>query len=130
MSVNKVILVGRLGKDPEARASGDLKIVKFSLATDRFGKGKDDGPDWHNVVCFGRTAELCEQYLTKGRQVYIEGRISYNKYEKDGETKYFTEINANEVRFLGGGEGGERSGSGNAGGGGFSNDLSGSDIPF
>ena len=117
MSVNKVILIGRLGKDPESRRTqSDALIVKFTLATDRRGQqgaeGANAGPDWHNVVCFGKTAETCERYLTKGRQVYVEGRIEYSKQEKDGVTRYFTSIVANEVRFLS--DGGER-GAGNDG---------------
>lgn len=111
MSVNKVILVGRLGRDPEGRTTGSGgRVVKLSLATDARSKGESK-TDWHTVACFDRTADACEKYLKKGAQVYVEGRISYNRYEKDGETKYFTEILANEVRFLdsgnrGGGNGG------------------------
>jgi single-strand DNA-binding protein len=109
MSVNKVILVGRLGKDPESRRTqNDTLVVKFTLATDRSGpQGGEggNGPDWHNIVCFGKTAELCERYLTKGRQVYIEGRIEYSKQEKDGVTRYFTSIVANNVQFLSSGDG-------------------------
>jgi single-strand DNA-binding protein len=120
MSVNKVILIGRLGKDPESRRTqSDALIVKFTLATDRRGQqgaegGANAGPDWHNVVCFGKTAELCERYLTKGRQVYVEGRIEYSKQEKDGVTRYFTSIVANEVRFLS--DSGERGADAPAGG--------------
>jgi single-strand DNA-binding protein len=155
MSVNKVILIGRLGKDPESsRTKSDSLVVKFTLATDRRGQqnAEANGPDWHNVVCFGKTAELCERYLTKGRQVYIEGRIEYSKYEKDGVTRYFTSIIANEVSFLSSGDGDRPEGGapraggdaprggapargGAPGRGGFDagpgfDDISDSDIPF
>lgn len=105
MSVNKVIIVGRLGKDPEVRDSaGGVKICKFTVATERPGNvapGERRETDWHNVVTFGKRAEVCEKYLSKGRQVYVEGRIEYSKSEKDGETKYFTNIVADNVEFLG-----------------------------
>lgn len=104
MSVNKVTLIGRLGKDPEVReGSGGVKICKFSIATDR-GGAKGDGKsetDWHNIVCFGKTAEICERFLQKGRQVYVEGRIEYSQSEKDGVVRYYTNIVCNTVEFLG-----------------------------
>ncbi len=109
MSVNKVILIGNLGRDPEVRylPSGN-PVANFSIATsesftDRTG-AKQDRTDWHNIVVYGKQAELCGQYLKKGRQVYIEGRISYRNYEaKDGSGKrYVTEIVAQRVQFLGG----------------------------
>jgi single-strand DNA-binding protein len=109
MAVNKVILIGNLGRDPEVRylPSGN-PVANFSIATsesytDRNGT-KQDRTDWHNIVVYGKQAELCGQYLKKGRQVYIEGRISYRNYEaKDGSGKrYVTEIVAQRVQFLGG----------------------------
>jgi single-strand DNA-binding protein len=109
MSVNKVILIGNLGRDPEIRylPSGQ-SVASFTLATsdsytDRAGS-RQERTDWHNVVVFGKQAELCGQYLKKGRQVYVEGRISTRSYEaKDGSGKRTrTEIIAQRVQFLGG----------------------------
>lgn len=109
MSVNKVILVGNLGRDPEVRylPSGQ-PVANFTLATnevytDRNGV-RQERPEWHNVVVFGKQAELCSKYLKKGRQVYLEGRITTRQYEaKDGSGKRSrTEIVAQRVQFLGG----------------------------
>jgi single-strand DNA-binding protein len=109
MSVNKAILVGNLGRDPEVRylPSGQT-VSNFTLATsdsynDRSG-ARQERTDWHNIVVYGKQAELCGQYLKKGRQVYVEGRISTRQYEaKDGSGKrYRTEIVAQRVQFLGG----------------------------
>ncbi len=108
-SVNKAILIGNLGRDPEIRylPSGQ-PVASFSIATtenfnDR-GGARQERTEWHNVVVWGKQAELCGQYLKKGRQVYIEGRISNRQYEaKDGSGKrYRTEIVAQRVQFLGG----------------------------
>lgn len=96
--VNKVTLIGRLGKDPEVKeVSNGKKVAKMSVATDRYGADK---PDWHNVIAWDKLAENCQAFLTKGSRVYIEGRINYRKYEKDGETKYSTDIVAYTVNFL------------------------------
>lgn len=108
MSVNKAILVGNLGRDPEVRylPSGQTK-ASFSIATtesfsDRSGQ-KQERTEWHNIVVWGKLAEVCGQYLKKGRQVYVEGRISNRQYEaKDGTKRYVTEIVAQTVQFLGG----------------------------
>jgi single-strand DNA-binding protein len=109
MAVNKAILVGNLGRDPEVRhiPSGQA-VANFTLATsdsytDRNG-ARQERTDWHNIVVYGKQAELCGQYLKKGRQVYVEGRISTRQYEaKDGSGKrYRTEIVAQRVQFLGG----------------------------
>jgi single-strand DNA-binding protein len=109
MAVNKAILVGNLGRDPELRhiPSGQA-VANFSLATsesysDRNG-AKQERTDWHNIVVYGKQAELCGQYLKKGRQVYVEGRLQTREYEaKDGSGKrYRTEIVAQRVQFLGG----------------------------
>ncbi|HKD65578.1 MAG TPA: single-stranded DNA-binding protein [Candidatus Binataceae bacterium] len=108
-SVNKAILIGNLGRDPEIRylASGQ-PVASFSIATtevfnDRNGS-RQERTEWHNIVVWGKQAELCNQYLKKGRQVYIEGRISNRQYEaKDGSGKrYRSEIVAQRVQFLGG----------------------------
>jgi single-strand DNA-binding protein len=109
MSVNKVILVGNLGADPETREAGSgMKIANLRLATSERAKGADgewgDHTEWHRVVCFGKTAENCERFLAKGRQVYVEGKIRTRKWEdKSGQERWTTEVVADVVRFLGGG---------------------------
>jgi len=115
MSVNKVILVGNLGKKPELRYTpGGQAVANFTLATnERFG-GKDGQPaqertEWHRIVVWGRTAENCGQYLDKGRQVYIEGRLQTREWQdKEGQKRQTTEVVATTVQFLGGkgGDGG------------------------
>ena len=112
-SVNKVILVGNLGKDPDVRFTPNGKAVcKFPLATtDQWtnGDGKQERTEWHNIVVWGKQAETCGQYLAKGRQVYIEGSIRTRQYDdKEGNRRYMTEIIAQRVQFLGG-RGGEGS---------------------
>jgi single-strand DNA-binding protein len=108
MSVNKMIVIGNLGANPDIRAlpSGQ-NVANFSLATterftDRNGT-KQERTDWHRIVAFGRLAETCERFLSKGRQVYIEGRLTTRQYEaKDGSGKrYRTEIVARQLRLLG-----------------------------
>ena len=106
-SVNKVILIGRLGKDPIIRHTGAGKAVtSFSLATSERWTDKDgerqEKTEWHNVVVWGRMAESCAQYLMKGKEAYVEGRLQTRKYEKDGQERYLTEIVAQQVVFLGG----------------------------
>lgn len=110
-SVNKVILLGNLGRDPEVRymPSGD-PIANVTIATSRRYKNKAGEPieetEWHRVVFFGRLAEIASQYLKKGNPVYVEGRIQTKKYtDKDGIERYSTEIVANEMQLLGGREG-------------------------
>lgn len=105
--INKAIIVGNLGKDPEVSyAASGTAICKFTVATSEKWKDKNTGDmqektEWHRVTCFGRLAEVCGEYLTKGRQVYIEGRIQTSKYEKDGSTRYSTEIIASTMKMLG-----------------------------
>ena len=112
MSVNKVILVGNLGKDPEMRyTSSQTAVARFSIATSDRRKDQagnwTEHTEWHNVVTFGKTAENCSNYLKKGRQVYIEGRIQTNKWQdKEGKDRYTTEVIANTVQFLGNKQGG------------------------
>jgi len=111
-SVNKAILIGNLGKDPELRytPSGQA-VASFPLATTERYKDKDgnwqERTDWHNIVVWGRQGETAKEYLTKGRSAYIEGRIQTRSYDdRDGNKKWITEIVANRVQFLGGrGEG-------------------------
>lgn len=108
MSVNKVILVGRLGQNPEVRytPSGSA-VANFSVATneawtDKSGQ-KQERTEWHRVVVWGKLAELCSQYLAKGRQCYVEGRLQTREWtDKDGVKKYSTEVQAQTVQFLGG----------------------------
>jgi single-strand DNA-binding protein len=120
MSVNKAIIVGRLGADPEIRFTGTGRAVcNFRLATDSVWKDRDGNrqksTEWHQIVVWGQQAETCAKYLTKGREVYVEGEIRTRSYEgKDGQKRYVTEIVAQNVRFLGGG--GDRAGARDAGG--------------
>ena len=136
MSVNKVLLIGNLGRDPEVRylPSGN-PVANFSIATsenytDRNG-AKQERTDWHNIVVYGKQAELCGQYLKKGRQVFVEGRISYRNYEaKDGSGKrYVTDIVAQRVQFLGGRAGAGPDEVGDFGGRGGGSQPGGSDLP-
>jgi single-strand DNA-binding protein len=106
-SVNKVILIGNLGRDPEVRymPSGDALATLSVATTDTWkdkGGEKQERTEWHRVSMFGRLAEIAGEYLKKGSQVYIEGRIQTRKYtDKDGQEKYSTEIVANEMKMLG-----------------------------
>ena len=115
MSVNKAILVGNLGKDPELRyTSSGTAVATFSLATterykDRNGE-QQERTEWHNIVAWRNLAEICGKYLHKGRQVYIEGRIQNRSYDdRDGNKRYITEIVADQMQMLGrpGDEGGQ-----------------------
>ena len=104
--VNKVILVGNLGRDPELTYTpGGLAVGKFSIATTEGRKNAEgewtDHTEWHNIVAFGKTAETAGQYLQKGRQVYIEGKLSTSSYEKDGVKRYRTEVIAFTLLLLG-----------------------------
>ena len=104
--INKVILVGNLGADPEIRYSpGGMAVVNFSLATsETFSKDgqKQTKTEWHKIVAFGKLAEICGQYLSKGKQVYIEGKIQTRSWDdKEGNKKYTTEIVANSMQMLG-----------------------------
>ncbi|HEY9144990.1 MAG TPA: single-stranded DNA-binding protein [Arenimonas sp.] len=115
--VNKVILVGNLGNDPDMKyTQGGMAICTLSLATSSVRKDKEgnqqERTEWHRVKLFGKLGEIAGEYLKKGRQVYIEGEIRYDKFTgQDGQEKYITEIIANEMQMLGGG-GGEGGGSG------------------
>ncbi|MCX6353036.1 MAG: single-stranded DNA-binding protein [Bacteroidetes bacterium] len=126
MSVNKVILVGNLGKDPEIKYVMDnVPVATFSLATTESYKDKDgnrqDKTEWHNIVAWRGLAIVAEKYLQKGKQVYIEGKITSRTYDdKDGVKRYFTEIVAEQLQMLGKKEDGANSGS-NGGGNNYSN---------
>ena len=149
-SVNKVTLLGRLGKDPELKYTPQgTAVCKFTVATgeaytDKNGQ-KQETTEWHNVVIWEKLGEIANQYLRKGRQVYLEGRIATRSYEKDGEKKYFTEVVANQMVLLGDKDssvgasysGGDTSfppsqnSSSNAGNAAFGNDVDDSnDVPF
>jgi len=114
--INKVILIGNLGGDPEVRytPSGDA-VANFNIATSEEWKDKDTGEkkertEWHRIVAWRRLGEICGEYLSKGRQVYVEGRIQTNAWEdKEGNKRYTTEIVANTVQFLGGRDVGDSS---------------------
>ncbi|TBV75150.1 single-stranded DNA-binding protein [Pseudoxanthomonas winnipegensis] len=117
--INKVILVGNLGNDPDTKyTQGGMAVTRISLATtsvrnDREGN-KQERTEWHRVVFFGKLGEIAGEYLRKGSQVYVEGEIRYDKYTgQDGVEKYTTDIVANEMQMLGGrGEGGGGMGGG------------------
>jgi single-strand DNA-binding protein len=128
-SVNKVILIGNLGRDPETRyTTGGDAICNLNIATSEQWKDtsgeKQEKTEWHRVVLFGRQAEIAGEYLKKGRSVYIEGRLQTRKYtDKDGVEKYSTEIVGDRMQLLGSREGGGGGGdvdfgSGSGGGGG------------
>ncbi|HEX8351160.1 MAG TPA: single-stranded DNA-binding protein [Hymenobacter sp.] len=106
--VNKVILVGNLGKDPEVRhLEGGVAVARFTLATNDYYKDKSgarvERTEWHNIAVWRELAEVAEKYLRKGQQVYIEGRIRTRQYQdKENQTRYITEIVADELTMLGG----------------------------
>ena len=117
--VNKVILVGNLGNDPDMKyTQGGMAICTLSVATTSVRKDKDgnqqEKTEWHRVKLFGKLGEIAGEYLRKGRQVYIEGRIEYGSYDKDGVKHYTTDIIGDEMQMLGGG--GEAGGAGAGGG--------------
>ena len=116
--VNKAILVGNLGNDPETKFSqGGMAITKVSLATTSVRKDKDgqqqEKTEWHRVTFFGKLGEIAGEYLKKGSQVYVEGRITYSEHTgDDGQKRYYTDIIADEMQMLGGrgDDGGQRGG--------------------
>lgn len=120
--VNKVILVGNLGADPDMRftPSGqgvcELRVATSESWNDKNGQ-RQERVEWHRIVVWGKRAEVCSKYLSKGRQVYVEGRIQTRTYDdKDGNKRYITEVIANDVQFLGGGKGEGGAASGGASG--------------
>lgn len=126
--VNKVIIVGRLGANPEVRytangqAVGRLNIATSEQWNDKASGQKQERTEWHRVVVWGKMAEICNQHLTKGRQVYVEGRLQTRSWDdkNTGQKRYSTEINASTVQFLGSASEGAGSNA-NAGGGDFAN---------
>jgi single-strand DNA-binding protein len=124
--INKVILVGNVGKDPETRYSaGGMAVTTISVATSEAWKDKQTGEqkektEWHRVKFFGRLAEIAGEYLKKGSQVYVEGSLRTEEYEKDGVKRYSTDIVAAEMQMLGGRPGGgDMEGGGSRGGGSY-----------
>jgi single-strand DNA-binding protein len=110
--VNKVILIGNLGRDPELRyTQSGQPVANFTLATTeswskRDGSGREEKTEWHRIVAWGRTGELCAQYLAKGRTVYVEGRLQTREWEdREGKKQRTTEVVATTVQFLGGNRG-------------------------
>lgn len=106
--LNKVMLIGNLGRDPEIRYSQQgTAVVNFSIATSETWNDKTSGErqertEWHRIVVFGKQAEICGKYLSKGSSIYIEGRLQTRSWEKDGQTHYTTEVVASNFQFLGG----------------------------
>lgn len=106
--INKVILIGNLGRDPETRyTQGGSAVTNFSVATTENWKDRQSGEqqertEWHNVVCFARLAEIAGEYLKKGSKVYIEGSLRTSSWEQDGQKKYRTEIMARDLQMLDG----------------------------
>ncbi len=123
--LNKVMLIGNLGRDPEIRYSQQgLAVVNFSIATSEQWTDKNTGErqektEWHRIVVFGKQAEVCGKYLSKGSSIYIEGRLQTRSWEKDGQTHYTTEVVAGNFQFLGGRS--DNQGGGGGGGGGYQN---------
>ena len=139
--VNKVILVGNLGRDPEVRTTPNGQpVANFTLATHRRWRDRDgnrqEETEWHTVVCWGRQAEVAGEYLTKGKQIYVEGRLQTRSWEdrQSGEKKYRTEVICDNFQMLGargeGGGGGGYQSSGASGGSDFGGPPEDDDIPF
>lgn len=106
MSINKVILVGNVGKDPEVRhLDSETSVANFSLATSESYTNKNgervETTEWHNIVCWRKLAGIAENYVRKGSQLYIEGKIKTRSYDQDGVKKYITEIYADTLQLLG-----------------------------
>lgn len=122
-NLNKVMLIGRLGRDPEIRYSQQgLAVVNFPMATseqwtDKNTGDKQEKTEWHRIVAFGKPAEILEKYLSKGSHVYIEGRLQTRNYEKEGQTHYITETVVQNFQFLGGRQDAQNSSSGYPSGG-------------
>lgn len=129
-SVNKVILIGNLGKDPEVKYTPQgTAVAKFTLATNDRYKDKEgnwqDRTEWHNITCWARTAEIAGEYLKKGRTVYVEGSLRTDSWDdkQTGQKRYSTYVNASDLVLLGGGRG-----EGEGGGSGYNRQRSGNDF--
>ena len=146
--VNKVILVGNLGRDPEIRSTpSGQNVANFSVATTRRWKDRDgnrqEKTEWHNIVAWGKQAEIAGQYLTKGKQVFVEGRLETRSWEKDGQKHFRTEVICDQFTMLGGGTRSDGAGRGgpdaggapdshddHGGGGAAGGHIEDDDIPF
>ena len=140
MSINKVILIGNVGRDVEMRHTpSGATVARFSIATNEKWKDKSgqlqEHTEWHNITVWGKLAEFCGTYVTKGRQLFVEGSLRTRTYDDDkGNRRYFTEVRAQTIQLLGPKPGGE--GGGGSGGGGFDGppdfppDGDDSDVPF
>ena len=104
-SVNKVFLIGRTGKDPEVKEVNGTTVAKFSLATSENWKDKDgnkkEATEWHNIVIWGKLCEVVRKYVKKGDLLYVEGKIKAEKWEKDGVSRYTTNIVVDQLTMLG-----------------------------
>jgi len=145
-SLNKVMLIGNVGSDPDIRAtSGGARVAKLSLATNRSWSDRNgqqqEKTEWHRLTFFGRLVDIVEQWVKKGDRLYVEGRVEYSQTEAEGGTRYWTDIVVTEMVMLGstsggggGGGGGSRHGAGGSGGGRSEFDTSASepddDLPF
>jgi single-strand DNA-binding protein len=106
--VNKAIILGRLGQNPEiSYTQSGLAVCKFSIATSRKQKNGQEVTQWHRCTAFDKAGELIAKYVSKGNMLYIEGEINYSQYEKDGVTRYSTDIIVREFNFIGSGDGGQ-----------------------
>lgn len=104
--VNKVILLGRLGQDPElSYTPSGMAVCKFSIATSKKKKDGSEITSWHRCTAFDKAGEIIGQYMSKGRELYVEGELRYGQYEKDGITRYTTDIIVNQFNFIGSGGG-------------------------
>ena len=105
MGINKATLLGNVGHDPEIKTlPSGTRLATFSLATsDRRSKDENGNPrtEWHNIVAWGKLAEICDRYVTKGKLLYVEGQIRTRTYEQDGQKKWFTEIHMEQMEMLG-----------------------------
>jgi single-strand DNA-binding protein len=100
-SVNKVTLIGAVGQDPETRfTAAGMAVASFSFATSEKRKDKEEVTQWHSCVCFGKLAEIVQQYVTKGSKLYLDGAIQYQTYQKDDQTRYATKIVVNDLILL------------------------------
>ncbi|HUE90417.1 MAG TPA: single-stranded DNA-binding protein [Vicinamibacterales bacterium] len=139
-SVNKVILVGNLGRDAEVKVTtSGQSVASFSMATtETWTKDgeKKEKTEWHRIVLWGRQADTLQPYLTKGKQIYVEGRLETRNWEKDGQKHYTTEVKADRIVLLGGGRGGDRGDRGDRSEPGYADPLASAapitddDIPF
>ena len=119
--INKVSLVGNVGRDPEIRSTqSGTQVANFTLATNERKRDPNgewtDHTEWHRIVVWGRTVNVVEQYVNKGRQLYIEGVLRTREWERDGQKRYTTEIHVRELKLLGGRGGGGGGGGGSTGG--------------